>query len=72
MDVLLVGLVIVDEMNDRRQMRQLANGWMGWESKSGRWLRRRGAHVLLAMAARVMPPNARPLAAEPPTLELPT
>jgi hypothetical protein len=57
MDPLLIGLVIVDEMNDRRQMRQLADGWMGWEWRHGRHLRAFGARLLLALAGRVAPAN---------------
>jgi hypothetical protein len=57
MDTLLVGLVIVDEMNDRRQMRQLVDGWMGWEWRPGRRMRGRGARLLLALAARLAPIN---------------
>jgi hypothetical protein len=55
MDPLLVGLVIVDEMNDRRQMRQLAAGWMGWEWQRGRRLRARTARLLLTVAAWIAP-----------------
>ena len=71
MDPLLVGLVIVDEMNDRRQMRQLAEGWMGWESRSGRRLRALGARLLLTLAARVAPASLPTLPADSPALEAP-
>ena len=57
MEPLLVGLVIVDEMQGGRRMRQLADGWMGWEWRRGRRLRALGARLLLAVAARVAPAN---------------
>jgi hypothetical protein len=69
MDPLLIGLVIVDEMNDRRQLRQLADGWMGWEWRHGGLLRARGARLLLAMAARLAPLDASAQRPESMTLE---
>jgi hypothetical protein len=71
MDPLLVGLVIVDEMNDRRGMRQLANGWMGWEWPRGRQLRALGARLLLALAARVAPAHLPTLPDDSTALEAP-
>jgi hypothetical protein len=65
----LIGLVIVDEMNDRRQMRQLADGWMGWEWRHGRYLRARGARLLLSVAARLAPTGAPAQHTEPMTLD---
>lgn len=50
---LMIGLAAVDEVTGGKEMRRLANGWMGWESKSGRRLRVLGAHLLLTLATRL-------------------
>jgi hypothetical protein len=49
----IIGLAAVDEVTGGKQMQQLTNGWMGWESKSGRLLRAIGARALVALAARL-------------------
>ena len=61
MDPLPIVLVMIDEMNDGKQMKQLANGWMGWESKTMRRVRALSARMLVALAARLAPaPVAQP------------
>ena len=65
---LIIGLAAVDEVNGGKQMQQLANGWMGWESKSGRRLRAFGARLLVALAARL---DATALPARQDTAALP-
>jgi hypothetical protein len=72
MDPLLIGLVIVDEMNDRRQLRQLADGWMGWEWRHGRRLRALGARLLLTLSGRVASANPPVQPTDSVTLEAPT
>ena len=52
---LMFGLATVDKMQGDRLGRQLANGWMGWESKRGRQLRALGAKALIALAAWLAP-----------------
>lgn len=63
---LMFGLATVDKMQGDRLGRQLANGWMGWESKRGRQLRALGAKALIALATRLAPAEARPADAERP------
>lgn len=65
---LLIGLAVVDQVTGGKQMRQLSHGWMGWESRSGRWLRARSARALIALAARLAPANPPAL----PTTQLAT
>ena len=61
---LIIGLAVVDEATGGKQMQQLANGWMGWESKSMRRMRTLSARMLVALATRLAPePVAQP---EPP------
>jgi hypothetical protein len=50
---LLFGLATVDKMQNDRLGRQLANGWMGWESKTMRRVRALGARALVTLAARL-------------------
>ena len=50
---LLVSLAIVDEMHGGKQMRQLANGWMGREARPVRRLRALSARALIGLAARL-------------------
>ena len=52
---LMVTLAAVDRVTGNRQMKQLSNGWMGWESKVGRRVRAALAHGLVALAARIAP-----------------
>ena len=52
---LIIGLAAVDQVTGGKQTKQLADGWMGRESRSGRWLRTLGARALLALAARLAP-----------------
>ena len=57
---LMFGLATVDKMQGDRLGRQLAHGWMGWESKRGRQLRMFGAHVLIAVATWLTPDDSQP------------
>jgi hypothetical protein len=52
---LMIGLAAVDRVTGDKQMQQLANGWMGWESQRGRRLRALSARVLVALARRLAP-----------------
>jgi hypothetical protein len=56
---LIIGLAAVDRVNDERQMRQLADGWMGRESATARRLRVLGVRALLALATRLTPADQR-------------
>lgn len=60
---LIVGLAAVDQATGGKQTRQLANGWMGWESKTLRRLRTAGAGLLVTLAARLAPAEQRPTSA---------
>jgi hypothetical protein len=66
---LIIGLAAVDEVTGGKQMQQLANGWMGRESKHGRKLRALGAQVLINLAARLDPAHLRGLMPEQGTTE---
>ena len=57
---LMFGLATVDKMQGDRLGRQLANGWMGWESKRGRQFRMLGAKILVALATWLTPDDVRP------------
>ena len=65
MDPLLVGLVAVDEMHGGQRMRQLSDGWMGWEWKGGRRLRVLSARALLAVARWLVPVQPQGATIEP-------
>ena len=52
---LIIGLAMVDEVTGGKQTKQLADGWMGWESKTMRRARALGARFLVTMAARLDP-----------------
>ena len=58
---LLVSLAIVDELHGGTQTRQLADGWMGRESRTVRRLRTRAARAVVSLAVRLTPaPDALP------------
>ena len=59
---LVIGLAAVDRVTGEREMQRLANGWMGWESKTGRRVRAALAGGLVTLAARIAP---APLASAP-------
>jgi hypothetical protein len=61
---LLFGLATVDKMQNDRLGRQLANGWMGWESKTMRRVRALGARALVTLAAWLDPAHPRALMPE--------
>ena len=66
---LIIGLAAVDEATGGKQLRQLANGWMGWESKTLRRARACSARALVALARRLaLEPAAQsePRRASPP------
>lgn len=69
---LLFGLAAVDEVTGGKQMRQLARGWMGWESPSWRWARALGARVLVALAARLDPAGRAAYLSDHPLQESPS
>ncbi len=52
---LIIGLAAADEATGGREMRRLADGWMGRESKYQWRLRAAVARALVALAARIDP-----------------
>lgn len=70
MDDPVIGLVIVDQLNDGKGMRQLSDGWMNREPGFTWRLRGVIARVLVALAAWLAP-EIRALS-EPPLPAIPT
>jgi hypothetical protein len=68
---LIIGLAAVDEATGGKQMRRLADGWVGRESKTLRRVRALGARALVSMAVR-LDATARPAGQEAPALPAPT
>ena len=68
---LLFGLATVDKMQDDRLARQLARGWLGWESQTLRRVRALVARTLVAAAARLDPAQVRQLISDGRAAEAP-
>ena len=65
---LMFGLATVDKMQGDRLGRQLAHGWMGWESKTMRRVRSLGAKVLFTLATWMAPTELRPTDVQQPRI----
>ena len=63
--ITLFGLAAVDRMQGGRAARRLYQGWAGWESATGRKVRRAASAALLALATRLAPAEERPGGAQP-------